>query len=341
MPSPLASPDTVGYGRVEARPIAPGRARMRGLPLGKRLQLVKLLRARGLRDLERLREDELRDALAELARLSPSGTPESTFMTEHPSSSELLRAHAAFPATPQPDFDADFDDPHALPRFREPKLHLPDEQRTFLRAIAVKPGLLFFTWDVARATRESLKAGVELWIFAYDFLGAPPARADVLRLDPVERLPIELSAGGWYLPTTRERSAIGAALVETTSPPRRIVESNLALCPPSRPAPPGPLWMATLPPSVDRRRLGQGVLLQALEGGPLPEGALLRREGEAEPGEWAEGDLPASAARMRAQRFGALRTQGLGVSTSNPSSHSNPSSGTLPSSHSFRSGGVS
>lgn len=291
---------------------------MRALPFSRRLQLVKLLRARGLRDLERLREDELRAALQHLAAFSP---PEKPAMHEPPSSAELMRAHAAFPATPEPPLDDAFDDPHALPRFREPRLHLPDEQRTFLRVIAVKPGLLYFTWDVAADVRRDLRAAVELHVFAYDFLGAPPARETVLALEPVERVPVELSARGWYAPTTRERSAIAAALVEATSPPRRIAQSNLALCPPSRPAPPGPLWMATLPPGVDRRKLGKGALLAALEGGALPDGALVVRKGDAQPGQFAEGDLPASATRARSQR-GALP-------------------GILPSSHTFRSGGVS
>ena len=40
---------------------------MRSLPIARRLQLVKLLRAHGVKDVERLREDELKDALARLS----------------------------------------------------------------------------------------------------------------------------------------------------------------------------------------------------------------------------------------------------------------------------------
>ena len=44
---------------------------MRSLPFPRRLQLVKLLRAHGLRDVERMREDELKDALSRLSLLLP------------------------------------------------------------------------------------------------------------------------------------------------------------------------------------------------------------------------------------------------------------------------------
>ncbi len=274
---------------------------MRSLPFSRRLQLVKLLRTRGLRDVERMREDELREALDRLAALSPPLEPPA--MSDSPSSSQLMRATSSRAAAPPPELDESFDDPHALPRFREPKLHLPDEARTFLRAIAVKPGLVFFSWDIAKEQREALTGTVELWIYAADFLGVAPDLATVLALDPVERLPVELSATGWYTPAAHDRAAVAAALVAVGGVhPLRLVESNLAQTPPSRPAPPGPLWTATLPPSVSRRLLGKGVLVRALEGGPLPQGAELVREGETRgAGELASGDVPASASKMRAR----------------------------------------
>jgi hypothetical protein len=248
---------------------------------------VKLLRANGLRDVERMREEELRDALGRLHLVvpDPGSTPKS-----HPSSGAFL----ARPAEPPPIVD-DSDDPHALPRFREPKLKLPDEERTFLRAIAVKPRLVFCTWDVNKATREGLEGPVELWLFWRDFLGDAPAADDVARQEPSARVAIELAAGGWYVTVPGDRLAIAAALVVASSG-RRIVTSNVSLAPPARPAPPGPLWMATLPPSLDRRKLSERKLMKGEVGD-------LQRLGEADARNVLDVDmeepLPASQAAVK------------------------------------------
>ena len=61
---------------------------MRSLPFPRRLQLVKLLRAHGLRDVERLREDELKEALARLSILMPDITSEAPFVQPAPSSAQ-------------------------------------------------------------------------------------------------------------------------------------------------------------------------------------------------------------------------------------------------------------
>src|SRR6185437_16100545 len=76
----------------------------------------------------------------------------------------------------------------------------------------------------------------------------------------------------------------------------RIVASNVTLTPPARPAPPGPLWMATLPPSLDRRKLLQRALMKG-------EVAELKRIGETDARslelDLLEEDLPSSMASVR------------------------------------------
>ncbi len=256
------------------------------MTLPRRIQLVKLLRANGMRDVERMREEELREALGRLHLVvpDPASVPK-----EHPSSGAFLARPAELP----PVID-DSDNPYALPRFREPKLFLPDHERTFLRAIAVKPRLLFCTWDVARHERESLEGPVELRLFWRDFLGDPPALDELLRQQPSARISIDLGSSGWYVTVPGERLALVAALV-VAGTERRLVNSNVSITPPARPAPPGPLWLATLPPSLDRRRLRDRKLFEGEEGRLQRVGETDARNVDVE----TEEPLPASQSAAR------------------------------------------
>ena len=150
---------------------------MRSLPFPRRLQLVKLLRAHGLRDVERLREDELKDALARLSILMP-------------------------------DVDDDSDDPHALPRFREPRPFLPNGERTFVRVIAVKPRRLFVTWDL----RWDLPDGAtRLEVMWRDVLGASPSATELLEQQPSLSIPVDRLAPGWYVDIPADRLAVAVS----------------------------------------------------------------------------------------------------------------------------------
>lgn len=250
---------------------------------------MKLLRANGLRDVERMREDELKAALSRLRLVIPDAPQKRSA----PSSGAFL----ARPADPPPLLD-DSDDPHALPRFKEPKHFLPDGERTFLRAIAVKPRLLFCTWEVSLSDRALLEGPVELQLFWRDFLGDAPFHDDLLKQEPSARVDVDVASPGWYLNVPGDRLAVIAALV-VASTGRRLVTSNVSLAPPARPAPPGPLWMATLPPSVDRRKLLQRKLLK----GDVT-GVEFKRVGETDARgldtEYDEDEsLPSSQTRMR------------------------------------------
>ena len=244
---------------------------MRSLPFPRRLQLVKLLRAHGLRDVERLREDELKDALARLSILMPDLTSEAPFVTQAPSSQSGPASLTA------PAVDDDSDDPHALPRFREPRPFLPNGERTFVRVIAVKPRRLFVTWDL----RWDLPDGAtRLEVMWRDVLGASPSATELLEQQPSLSIPVDRLAPGWYVDIPADRLAVAVRFViDAADGPVTIATSNVALTPPARPAPPGPLWLATLQPDVDRRTLRGAGLLQP----ELPVGASLDTRGEALP----------------------------------------------------------
>ena len=262
---------------------------MRSLPFPKRIQLVKLLRAHGLRDVERLREDELREAVARLQILITDGEAIGMSSSSLPASSSVVRAHGA---EPPPVFD-DSDDPHALPRFREPKLFLPEQRATFLRAIPVKPRTLFCTWDVEAHVRHGLHGPVRIDVRALDFLGEAPEADAVLRLPVAASVDVELGSPGWYIPVPPERQALVCSLM---SGERVLAHSNVALLPPARPAPPGALWMATLGPGVDRRQLLKSGLLR----GKLPSGVVVEKRGETDArGIDSVEDLPGSSFRFK------------------------------------------
>jgi hypothetical protein len=261
------------------------------LTLPRRIQLVKLLRANGLRDVERMREDEMKEALLKLRLVIPDPSKAARSSSSDNSSGAFL----ARPAEPPPVLD-DSDDPYAAPRFREPKLSLPDHQRTFLRAIAVKPRTLFCTWDVQQDARAGLEGPVQVHLFWREFLGDAPSAQELLRQEPAARVDVELGSPGWYINVPGDRLALAAALVVAgPQGARRLAESNLCLTPPARPAPPGPFWVATLPPSLDRRKLAERKVFGA-------DGADLKRVGETDARgvDVVEDDLPSSAERARA-----------------------------------------
>ena len=238
---------------------------------------MKLLRAHGLRDVERLREDELKEALARLSILLPDLQAHTTVFAPPPSSTMGGRS-----AQPAP--DADDEDAHCLPRFKEPRVFLPDGERTFLRVIAVKPRVLFFTWELHKDLPRDKHTQIE--IFVRDTLGDPPDAADLARQHPSFVVDVDAKAPGWYVTIPGERTAVAAVLVVDG---QRVCTSNLALNPPARPAPPGPLWEATLPPGVSRRALRKsGVLKRA-----LPAGAVLVTRGEAVRIELPDAAVPA------------------------------------------------
>jgi len=253
--------------------------------LPRRLRLVRLLHAKGFRDAERLREDELEAALKRLDTLS--STSSLTRSKSGPSSSEKM---AKSENVNDIDWRALYDDPDALPRFREPKIFLPEGDRTFLRLIAVDAERVFVTWDLDAHARGLVAHGAKLELHVLDD-DRPATVHDV-----------DTRVGGWYIDAPGERLAVLARLV--TLDGAVVVESNPAIIPANRPAPPGPLVFATLPPFVDRRTLAHGPLLDGRE---LPKG-IERTEGgisEAKPLaiealDVEDEDAPSSAERARA-----------------------------------------
>ncbi len=278
---------------------------MRSLPFPRRLQLVKLLRAHGLRDVERLREDELKDALSRLSLLLPDLARTLPTMAAAPPASITVsrRSDDVTPAT------IDDEDAWCLPRFREPRLFVPEGERTFLRLVAVKPRVLFLTWDLSADVDRSAPARLD--IVLREVLGETPATSDVVAQPASFFVDVDLRAPGWYVDVAPERYAVVARLVQGE---RVLATSNLALTPPARPAPPGPLWHATLAPSVDRRALRGGGLLRS----KLPEGATVAVEVEVLPEPTAlEVSLPLPSSGERAR--------GLGEAAAPPSSSAMPS----------------
>jgi hypothetical protein len=207
----------------------------------RRLRLVRLLRSRGFRDAERLREDELVDALNRLDSLVV--TTRSTPSSSTPSSHTRVVAR-----TPGPRDDDLWDDAHALPFYREPKVVIPEGERSFLRLVAVDSHRLFLTWDLDPVLRARVASG--------------GARGQLFVLDD-ERAPhafdLDLSTSRWWLEAPAERATVMVQVVDHQG--SVLLESNAAIVPPSSPAPPGPLVFATLSPRFDRRKLAHGPLL--------------------------------------------------------------------------------
>ena len=254
---------------------------MRSLPFPRRLQLVKLLRAHGVKDVERLREDELRDALARLSILLPDlaaddpfGPPLPTSATSSipPGSREIgADADAVVVAA----IDEDADDPHALPRFREPKVFLPEGSHTFARAIAVKPGELFVNWQL----RDDVVDGAAfLQVYAVEFFGRAPGADDILASVPRLVFDVDRASHGWYVHLPLERWALVVRVVVRSDDGDVVVAtSNVALTPPAKRGAAGPLWLASLDTQVDRRVLrGESGLLGLAT---LPAGVVVTAAG--------------------------------------------------------------
>lgn len=241
--------------------------------LSERIRLIRILRTHGLRAVERLRADELRLALDKLGltlnldeeRPGPVAPPSA-------SSSELAQRGEEPPPTqeePTEEVVVDTLDP----RFREPDVFLPAGERTFVRLIAVDSNHLYATWDLDGGARARLGGDeARLLVRVADTASGEPG--DVLFSET-----IRVSAGGWYLRAPEPRLRVVAALATPSG--EVLVSSNPCVVPPSHPAPPGPLRFATVPVSVDRRRLRGGLLLRALidEETDLPESVVVEESG--------------------------------------------------------------
>lgn len=285
--------------------------------LPRRIRLVRLLRARGFRDAERLREDELVRALDRLDTLTHQMTGRRGAGSS-PSSSELVKSPPAGASSPLPTVDPRslFEDPDALPRFREPRIVLPEGERTFLRLVAVDSARLFATWDLDAAARAAIaKHGVRLELHVLDEGHAPSSHE------------IDARAGGWYLDAPGPRLSCVVRLVTTKG--EVLAESNPAIVLADGPAGPGPIVFATLPPSVDRRLLVGASLLTG-EGVPHAIGRVDHGEGEGLVlDDGSEGSPPFSAEHAR-RRFG----RGPSFSSIGRQEHApRPSPSPSPSSH--------
>lgn len=247
--------------------------RNRSLPslphlLPRRVRLVKLLRAHGLRDAERLREDELLGALSRLKIVLPSTAPVE-FAAPLPTSSAHLPSDVASEDVTDsaPEAESPYDDPHALERFLESKIFIPAGERTFLRLIAVDPFTLFATWDLDEHARSLIEGRVFI---------------DLVRLDDdgeTHRVHIDLLPGGWYLSAPRSGCTVVARLgCESAHGDKVIAESNAAIVLPNQPQEGGEVIFATIPPKTNRASLAGGKLLDATAS--LPEGVVTNATGE-------------------------------------------------------------
>ena len=163
--------------------------------------------------------------------------------------------------------DEHFDDPDALPRFREAKTSLPESVRTFVRAIAVKPGELYVTWQL-QGDVVSIGGATRLAIHAVDFVGTAPDARALLESTPRFVVEVDRAAPGWYLHVPNERLAIVVRVILGDGDGVVVAVSNVTLTPPSRPAPCGPFVLASIAPGADRRALRGGRLF--LAGASLP-----------------------------------------------------------------------
>lgn len=273
---------------------------MARIVIPQRIRLIKLLRAHGLRAVERLREDELKDALEKLGLALPPEEPpaQAPAPRESPWSATGTKRDDDAPAPKKTPPPAAADDGRDT-RFDEPPLSLPDGARTFLRLLAVSPTRLFATWDLDASDRAAPGQERLEIVAADDADGAPLATARIDR-----------KSHGWYVDAPDERIALAARL---RIGDRVVARSNVTWVPPSRPAPPGPLVFATIPASVDRRELRGGALVAARLGEPLPEGVTVSDTGERTR---AEDVVPDGAPSS-----GETAPRGAPSSWSRPSSH--------------------
>lgn len=244
-------------------------------PLPERLRMVKLLRTHGLRHAERMRETELKSALNELG-LHLDDNADTEQVALNPASSQALQGDALNAAAPPVEEDPAaledrYDDAYALPFYREPKVSIPEGQRTFLRLIAVDWGLLFATWDLAPEMWQADIDGAELRILPVETENALDESAVLMRAS------VDLRARSWYLPVeSMDRYALKAVLVTFKHGKAELLShSNETSVPPTTLAPEGPLWFASISPDVPRESLQGGALVRALAGEnvELPAGA--------------------------------------------------------------------
>lgn len=301
---------------------------MRSLPFPRRLQLVKLLRAHGVKDVERLREDELREALTSLGISLPDLVDDAPFAPPSSTTSGAIpqeMSTAAIEQAVEQAIDLDADDPHALPQFREPRVSLPEHDHTFVRAIAVAPGELYCTWQLHT---DVVPGPVRLRVHTAEYLGTAPPVEELLQRPGVDA-EVDRDAPGWYLRQPAERLAFLVELVVKSDAGDVVVAtSNPTLAPPARPAPAGPLWMATLTSDVDRRALRHNGLLNP----SLPQGVHVEHLGTVDEdgittvaGERVPLGISASALSRVSSASGASAA-GSSLLSSLPSSSSMPSS---------------
>lgn len=248
---------------------------VQSFPLPERLRMVKLLRTHGLRHAERMREAELKSALNELGlHLNAEGDAEQVSL--NPASSQALQGQVLDALTSPIEEDPAtledrYDDAYALPFYREPKVSIPEGQRTFLRLIAVDWGLLFATWDLAPEIWQADIEGAELRILPSEAENPLDDNAVLMRVS------VDLRARSWYLPVNQmDRYALKAVLVTFKQGKAELLtHSNETSVPPTTLAPEGPLWFASISPEVPRESLQGGALVRALAGEPveLPAGA--------------------------------------------------------------------
>jgi hypothetical protein len=250
-----------------------------------RIRLVKLLRAHGLRDVERLRQDELKEALHRLGlSADPKPVPPAELPPrEGPWSATQARRAEQVPVDVGPPPQAESDGRDV--RYDEPDVRVPHGRRTFVRLIAVEPGRLFATWDLSPDDR-----------------GAPgDARLEIRSVDgdaALRSIVVDRDAHRWYLDSPAEREGLYARLWIGD---REVARGNACWPPPSQPAPPGRLVLATVPVDVDRRALRGGKLLaSAALGQALPAGVTVDATGQIASAVAAPGDGPSSADNVAA-----------------------------------------
>jgi hypothetical protein len=211
---------------------------MATLSIPARIRLLRLLRDHGLRRAERLREDEMQEALKELPALlelwqsrlergeahlkseTPMQAPSSSTLHRRPvrgpsPASALAHARATI-VDPSEEIDA--------------SLLLPEGERTFLRLIAVDTQTLFATWDLSSQNRRDIQEPVRLHLFVNR--GTTPWLIE----------DIQLKSHNWYVGAPDERQTVTAQLVDAQD--HIIATSNETIVPPSKTAQPGPLLFA-------------------------------------------------------------------------------------------------
>ena len=214
------------------------------IPTPIRIQLLRFLRSHGLRRAERLREDEMRQALQELPgmikrwqeRINQSVQKTPTAQEDAPSS--FVHWKNSIKGGPGPVMA-----PTSMDSVPEPEaaLLLPQGERTFLRLIAVDEQTLFCTWDLDLQSRKRSAHGVRIRI----------SQADQPKVILEQEVDPETHRWYFYLDAPKGAPTLQAVLVDSHDDV--IATSNRAIVPRAHPAPPGPLLFATVPPNLSLR----------------------------------------------------------------------------------------